>query len=68
MRCPIRSSINFQTECPYGAYHCCYSIFEDDEYMYELCPYDIDNNGECMATKIDKETKEVEFEIVRLIQ
>jgi hypothetical protein len=67
MRCPLRSSINFQEDCPYGASMCCYSIFEDDEYMYELCPYDISPDGECMATRMNKLTQEVEVVIVDVI-
>jgi hypothetical protein len=67
MRCPLRSSINFDVECPYGRTICRYDIYEENFYVYEFCPFDVDENGECQAIRLNTLTGEVEIVIVEVL-
>lgn len=67
MRCPIRSSINFDAECPYGRTICRYDMYEFGIYVLEFCPFDVDDNGECQAIRLNTLTGEVDVVVVEVI-
>ena len=70
MLCKLRCTIDFDADCPNGITDpkdCAYQMYQDDNFIYEFCRLDADENDECMAKRINKHTKVINFVAVKVV-
>jgi len=67
MLCSLRSAMGFNCECPYDVEMCKYNFYEEGDFMYEYCPLDVDDEGFCMAVRLNMKTHESDMVLVELV-
>jgi len=59
--------MGFNCECPYDVEMCKYNFYEEGDFMYEYCPLDVDDEGFCMAVRLNMKTHESDMVLVELV-